>query len=53
VLHRCLPCKIAKAHHSLQIEAPLPADRVINQKNFRVTGNEIAGHLLIMVRSNM
>ena len=28
ILHRCLICKMAKAHHGHQIEDPLPADRV-------------------------
>ena len=53
VLHRCLHCKIAKAHHGHKIEALLPADRVISQKTFGITGIEFAGHLLIMVGSNM
>jgi hypothetical protein len=42
VLHRCLPCKMTKAHHGHQIEAPLPADRVIPQKPFGVTGIDFA-----------
>ena len=52
VLHRCLPCRMAQARHGHQIEAPLPADRVITQKPFRVTGIDFAGPLYIKVGSN-
>jgi len=44
---------MAKDHHSLQIEAPLPADRVIPQKPFGVTGIDFAGPLYIKVGRNM
>ena len=50
VLHRCLPCKILKAHH--QIETPLPADRVKSQTPFGITGIDFAGPLYINVGSN-
>lgn len=53
VLHRCLPCRMAKARPGHQIEAPLPADRVIPQKPFGVTGIDFAGPLYIEVGSNM
>jgi len=53
VLHRCLPYKMAKAHHGHQIEAPLPTDRVIPQKPFGVTGIDFARPLYIKVESNM
>jgi len=53
VLQRCLPCKMAKAHHGHQIEAPLPADRVIPQKPFGVTGIDFAGSFYIKARSNI
>jgi hypothetical protein len=44
---------MAKAHHGYQIEAPLPADRVIPQKPFGVTGIDFAGPLYIKVGSTM
>ena len=53
MLHRCLPCKIAKAHHVHQIEAPLHADRVISLKPFVVTRFEFAVPLLTKVGSNI
>jgi len=53
VPHRCLPYKVAEAYHGHQIEAPLPADRVIPQKPFEVTGIDFAGPLYIKVGSNM
>ena len=53
VLHRCFPCKMAKAHHRHQIKAPIPADRVITQKPFGVTRIDFARPLYIKVWSNM
>ena len=53
VLHKCLPCKMAKKHRGQQIEVPLPADRVQPQKPFAVTGIDFAGTLYIKVGSNM
>jgi hypothetical protein len=44
---------MAKAHHGHQIEEPLPADRVMPQKPFGVTGIDLAGPLYIKVGSNM
>ena len=52
VLHKCLPCKMAKNPRGRQIEAPLPADRVKTQKTFAVTGIDFAGPLYIRVGSN-
>jgi hypothetical protein len=53
VLHKCLPCKMAKAHRGYQIEASLPTDRITPQKHFGVTGIDFAGPLYIKVGSNM
>jgi len=44
---------MAKAQHGHQIEAPLPADRVITQKPFGVTAIYFARPLYIKVGSNM
>ena len=53
VLHRCVPCKMAKAHHVHQIKAQLPADPVITHKTFVVRGIDLSGSMLIKVGSNM
>jgi hypothetical protein len=51
VLHKCLPCKIARNPRGQQIEAPLPADRVRPRKPFDVTGIDFAGPLYIKAES--
>jgi len=53
VLHKCLPCKMAKNPGGHQIEAPLPADWVKPQKPFAVTGIDFVGPLYIKVGSNI
>ena len=53
VLHKCLPCKMAKNSCSHQIEEPLPADQVKPQKPFAVAGIDFAGPLYIKVGSNI
>jgi len=44
---------MAKDLYGHQIEAPLPADRVINQKPFAVTGIDFARPFSIKVRSTI
>jgi hypothetical protein len=51
VLHRCLPCKIAKNHRGEEIVAPLQADRLKSTKTFAVTGVDFACPLYVKVRS--
>jgi hypothetical protein len=53
VLHKYLPCKMAKNPCGHQIEAPLPADRVKPQKPFAVTGIDFAVPLYIRAGSIM
>lgn len=47
VLHRCLPCKMARNSSGQVIEAPLPSQRVTPQKPFAVTGVDFAGPLYV------
>jgi hypothetical protein len=51
VLHRCLPCKIAKNPRGQEIEAPLPAELLKPTKPFAVTGDDFAGPVYVKVGS--
>ncbi|GFU37141.1 integrase catalytic domain-containing protein [Nephila pilipes] len=42
-LHKCLPCKLFKAKCGMQIEAPLPFERVVPSAPFTITGIDFAG----------
>ncbi|GFU45794.1 integrase catalytic domain-containing protein [Nephila pilipes] len=42
-LHKCLPCKLFKAKCEMQIEAPLPSERVVPSAPFTITGIDFAG----------
>ncbi|GFR12328.1 integrase catalytic domain-containing protein [Trichonephila clavata] len=42
-LHKCLPCKLFKAKCGMQIEAPLPSERVVPSASFTITGIDFAG----------
>ncbi|GFS28562.1 integrase catalytic domain-containing protein, partial [Nephila pilipes] len=42
-LHKCLPCKLFKAKCGMQIEAPLPSERVVPSAPFTITGIDFAG----------
>ncbi|KAG8189020.1 hypothetical protein JTE90_025463 [Oedothorax gibbosus] len=46
-LHNCLPCKAARAKCDKQIEAPLPAERLIPCKPFDTTGIDFAGPVYV------
>jgi hypothetical protein len=46
VLHRCLPCKMAKNPFGKECEAPLPADRITASRSFQVTGIDFAGSFM-------
>jgi hypothetical protein len=51
VLYRCLPCKISKNPRGQEIEAPLPADRLMPTKPFAITGVDFTGPLYVEVGS--
>ncbi|GFT42722.1 integrase catalytic domain-containing protein [Nephila pilipes] len=42
-LLKCLPCKLFKAKCGMQIEAPLPSERVVSSAPFTITGIDFAG----------
>ncbi|GFR30674.1 integrase catalytic domain-containing protein [Trichonephila clavata] len=46
-LHKCLPCKLFKAKCGMQIEAPLPSERVVPSAPFTITGIDFAGPINI------
>ncbi|KAG8175332.1 hypothetical protein JTE90_007580 [Oedothorax gibbosus] len=46
-LHNCLPCKVARAKCDKQIEAPLPAERLLPCKPFDTTGIDLAGPVYV------
>ncbi|GFR13568.1 integrase catalytic domain-containing protein [Trichonephila clavata] len=42
-LHKCLPCKLFKAKCGMQIEAPLPSERVVPSVPFTITEIDFTG----------
>jgi hypothetical protein len=53
VLHLCLPCRIAKGLPGVEIEAPLPTDRVTPLGPFAATGIDYARPLFVKVGNTL
>jgi len=53
VLHKCLPCRIAKGLPRGEIESPLPTDRITPLKPFAVTAIDYAEPLFVKVGNTL
>ena len=53
MLHKCLPCRIAKGLPRGEIESPLPTDRITPLKPFAVTAIDYAEPLFVKVGNTL